>query len=70
VPLLDGVANRFVGRRQAWLDPGADHVCLVLRPLAAERSASDGSSGGWLRLGDAGDIDPGHEAEERQRPED
>ncbi|WP_421119346.1 flavin reductase family protein [Aquihabitans daechungensis] len=64
VPLLDGVANRFVGRRRAWLDPGADHVCLVLQPVLAEHAGS----GDWLRLADASDIDAGHDAEERQRP--
>jgi len=64
VPLLDGVANRFVGRRQAWLDPGSDHVCLVLRPVLAHH----GVAAAWFRLSEASDIEPGHEAEERQRP--
>lgn len=63
VPLLDRVAHRFIGRRHAWLDPGSDHVCLMLRPVAAEH----GARSDWLRLGDADDIEPGHEAEERQR---
>jgi flavin reductase (DIM6/NTAB) family NADH-FMN oxidoreductase RutF len=64
VPLLDRVGNRFVGKRAAWLDPGADHVCLVLRPVSADRSPSPS----WLRLADAADIEAGHGAEERQRP--
>ncbi|WP_426574627.1 flavin reductase family protein [Aquihabitans sp. McL0605] len=65
VPLLDRITNRFVGRRRAWLDPGADHICLVLAPVAADRSGTTG----WLRLADAADIDAGHGAEERQRPD-
>ena len=65
VPLLDRVQNRFVGRRRAWLDPGADHVCLVLAPVLADHA----SSAGWLRTADASDIDAGHDAEERQRPD-
>lgn len=64
VPLLERVPNRFVGRRHAWLDPGADHTCLVLRPVSAERA---GAGAVWLRLADATDIDAGHKAEERQR---
>lgn len=64
VPLLKRVDNRFVGRRHAWLDPGSDHVCLILRPVLADR----GGSSGWLRLADASDIVAGHDAEERQRP--
>ena len=64
VPLLDAVADRFVATRHAWLDPGADHVCLVLRPVLAEHGDADD----WFRLADASAIEPGHEAEERQRP--
>ena len=55
---------RFVATRHAWLDPGADHVCLVLRPVLAEHGDADD----WFRLADASAIEPGHEAEERQRP--
>jgi len=65
VPLLDRVTNRFVGRRRAWLDPGSDHVCLVLAPGVADHSGDVG----WLRLADAAAIDAGHDAEERQRPD-
>lgn len=64
VPLLDRVTNRFVGRRHAWLDPGADHVCLILTPVVADHSGT----AGWLRLADAADINAGHDTEERQRP--
>ena len=64
VPMLDEVANRFVGVRRAWLDPGADHVCLTLSPVRADQ---DGSAT-LLRFGDVADIDAGHEAEDRQQP--
>jgi flavin reductase (DIM6/NTAB) family NADH-FMN oxidoreductase RutF len=67
VPLLDQVPNRFVGRRVAWLDPGGDHCCLVLAPVSVDRSGQ-GGTGPWLRLADLADLEPGHKAEERQRP--
>ena len=63
VPLLDRVADRLVGRRQAWLEAGGDHICLIVAPLLAEH----GGTSDWLRLADASHIDPGHDAEERQR---
>jgi flavin reductase (DIM6/NTAB) family NADH-FMN oxidoreductase RutF len=55
-PLLDDCPDRFTGR---VLDrrPLGDHVGFLLEPVAA------GYEGlGSLRLHDAGDIDPGHEA--------
>ncbi len=63
VPVLSEVENRFVGRRVALLDAGADHVCLMLRPI----DASVGEDG-LLWLGEVADLEAGHTAEERQRP--
>jgi flavin reductase (DIM6/NTAB) family NADH-FMN oxidoreductase RutF len=63
VPVLDRVEDRFVGRRRALLDAGSDHACLVLEPLEAsvgERAL--------LWFGEVADLEPGHAAEERQRP--
>ena len=64
VPLLDACPNRFVGRRTALLDAGTDHVCIVLAPVAADRAGVTAQ----MSLPDVIDIDPGHGAEERQRP--
>ncbi len=64
VPLLDGCANRIVGRRDAWLDSGADHVCLMLGPIDADRA----DSSEWLTFGQVQDLDAGHPADHRQRP--
>jgi flavin reductase (DIM6/NTAB) family NADH-FMN oxidoreductase RutF len=61
VPLLDECPDRFVGRRRAWLDVDADHRCVILEPVLAERS---GSATDLLRLADATDISPGHAATE------
>jgi len=63
VPVLDEVENRFVGRRTALLDVGADHVCVILRPLEASAGTDE-----LLWLGEVTDLEPGHAAEERQRP--
>jgi flavin reductase (DIM6/NTAB) family NADH-FMN oxidoreductase RutF len=67
VPLLDDCPDRFVGERVAWLDPGSDHVCVVLRPVAVHvdpgRAADD-----VLWFSSVSDIEAGHAAEERQRP--
>jgi flavin reductase (DIM6/NTAB) family NADH-FMN oxidoreductase RutF len=63
VPVLDQVENRFIGRRRALLDPGSDHVCLVLSPLEAESGPGD-----LLWFGEVLDLDAGHAAGERQRP--
>jgi flavin reductase (DIM6/NTAB) family NADH-FMN oxidoreductase RutF len=65
VPLLDDCPDRFVGRRAAFLDAGADHVCLMLRPIDAEHR---GAGSGWLRLSQVLDLEPGHPAEDRQEP--
>ena len=65
VPLLDDVPDRFVGRRTGLFDPGTDHVCVVLSPLEVH---ADGSPD-RLWLGEVRDLEPGHDAEERQRPD-
>ena len=62
VPLLDDCPDRFTGRRIALFDFDTDHTCVVLEPQVAARA--DGEAGAWLRLGDASDIDPGHNADE------
>jgi len=64
VPLLEDCPNRIVGRRAAWLDSGADHVCLMLDPI--EASHAGGSN--WLTFREVMDLEAGHAAEERQRP--
>ncbi|MCU1353313.1 MAG: flavin reductase domain protein FMN-binding protein [Acidimicrobiales bacterium] len=61
VPLLDGIDDWIVGRRIALLDVDADHVCVVLAPIAAHRSGATD----WLQLSDVLDLDPGHQATER-----
>jgi flavin reductase (DIM6/NTAB) family NADH-FMN oxidoreductase RutF len=66
VPLLDDCPDRFVARREGLLDVGADHVCLDLAPLAVGHGPSVGEP---LRLHQVEGIDPGHGAEERQRPD-
>jgi flavin reductase (DIM6/NTAB) family NADH-FMN oxidoreductase RutF len=63
VPLLDDCGDRFIGRRVAWVDVGADHVCVVLEPVdAVHQPGTD-----WLGLRDVLDLDAGHEATDRQR---
>ena len=66
VPLLDRIANRFVGRRDSWLDANTDHVCLILDPIDVRKGGDDVSS---FRVSDASDIQAAHQAEERQRPD-
>ena len=61
VPLLDDSASRIVGRRDAWLDSGADHVCLMLEPIDTRHA----KSAGWLTFGQVRDLDAGHPADER-----
>ena len=61
VPLLAGCPDRFVGRRLDWLEMDADHRCVLLEPVLAERS---GAARDVLRLADTTDIDPGHAATE------
>ncbi len=65
VPVLDEVADRFVGRRVAFVDAGTDHVCLVVAPIDARSSAGE-----LLWFGSTDDITPGHDAGERQRGRD
>jgi len=64
VPLLDDCPDRFVGRRSALMDPGADHVCLTLTPVEATHAHHDG----WLTFAQVADLEAGHPAEDRQRP--
>jgi flavin reductase (DIM6/NTAB) family NADH-FMN oxidoreductase RutF len=63
VPVLEQVTGRFVGRRQAFLDAGPDHVCLVLEPIEAEAGRGE-----LLWFGEVAEMEAGHTAEERQRP--
>jgi flavin reductase (DIM6/NTAB) family NADH-FMN oxidoreductase RutF len=55
-PLLDDCPDRFVGR-VVERRPLGDHVGFLLDPVAAQHTGS-----GSLRLGEAVDIEPGHEA--------
>jgi flavin reductase (DIM6/NTAB) family NADH-FMN oxidoreductase RutF len=64
VPVLDEVEDRFVGRRTAFLDAGSDHVCIVLDPVEASVG-----TGEMLWFGEVADLEAGHAAEERQRPD-
>jgi flavin reductase (DIM6/NTAB) family NADH-FMN oxidoreductase RutF len=61
VPLLLACGNRIVGRRLALHDDGSDHVCVVVEPLEAATTGRFEP----LRLSEANQIDPGHEATER-----
>jgi flavin reductase (DIM6/NTAB) family NADH-FMN oxidoreductase RutF len=64
VPVLDALANRLILKRTALLDEGGDHVCI------ATEAVSVASAGVFtpLRLSQAGDLNPGHENEERNSP--
>ncbi len=64
VPMLDDCPERFVGRRNALLDPGADHVCLMLSPIEAAHAGGRD----WLTFAQVADLEAGHPAEDRQRP--
>ncbi len=64
VPLLDDCPDRFIGCRTALLDPGADHVCLILSPVEAYQR----HHGEWLTFAQVADLEAGHPAEDRQRP--
>lgn len=66
VPLLADVPNRMVLRRTDLLETGGDHLCLIGEPVLAECPDSFAP----LRLGDVSDLEPGHDAEERQLPAD
>ena len=61
VPLLEGVGDRFVGRRQAFVEADCDHVCLVLAPIAA--SVGEGE---LMAFADVVGMQAGHGADERQ----
>jgi flavin reductase (DIM6/NTAB) family NADH-FMN oxidoreductase RutF len=69
VPLLEDCPDRFVGERVAWLDPGTDHVCVVLRPVAVDVDP-DRRPQDLLWFSAVADVVAGHAAEERQRPSD
>jgi len=66
VPLLDAVPDRFVGRRTALMDPGADHVCLMLAPIRTDGDPGDAHD--RLAFFQVKDLDAGHPAEDRQQP--
>jgi flavin reductase (DIM6/NTAB) family NADH-FMN oxidoreductase RutF len=63
VPLLEACPDRFVGRVISLTDVGADHLCVVLEPVEAQREAASRARG-WLRLGDVGDLVAGHAPDE------
>jgi flavin reductase (DIM6/NTAB) family NADH-FMN oxidoreductase RutF len=65
VPLLARVGNRLVGAKHTVVDDGSDHVCFILAPVRGEAEASGYRP---LRLSAVRHLEPGHEAEERQRP--
>ena len=58
VPLLDACPGRLVGTRQAFVDTGSDHVCLVL-DVVEVALADNGFTP--LRLSDVVDLVPAHE---------
>ena len=60
VPVLDQIADRFVGRRIALLDPGGDHVCVVLAPVQATSG-----QGPLLGYGEVDDLEAGHPPDDR-----
>jgi len=64
VPLLDDCSNRIVGRRDAWLDTGADHVCVMIDPIGADHA----DPGEWLTFAEVHELEAGHPVEDRQRP--
>jgi flavin reductase (DIM6/NTAB) family NADH-FMN oxidoreductase RutF len=64
VPLLDECTDRIIGQRTAWLDSGADHVCLMLEPIDTTHTGSTD----WLTFGQVRDLVAGHPAGDRQRP--
>ena len=61
VPLLRSCPNRLSLERIALLDDGGDHVCLTTRVTEVHT----GGPFTPLRVSDANDLDPGHEADER-----
>lgn len=64
VPLLDELPNRMVGRRVRVLDADGDHTCVVLEPVAVDLGDESGVE--TLRLSDATDIEPGHDADDQR----
>lgn len=64
VPLLRETHHRLLCRRVSMWDDGGDHVCIVLEPV---ETRSDGPLHP-LTFQQVRHLDPGHEAEERQRP--
>jgi flavin reductase (DIM6/NTAB) family NADH-FMN oxidoreductase RutF len=66
-PLLGGCPNRLVMRRTSVWDDGSDHVCFVGEPVQVEIGRPDLVV---MRVGDADDIEAGHDATSRATPED
>jgi flavin reductase (DIM6/NTAB) family NADH-FMN oxidoreductase RutF len=64
VPLLKQCPNRLAVRRVALLDEGGDHVCVTTEPVAVRT----GGPFKPLWLSHAGDLQPAHGNEERNRP--
>jgi flavin reductase (DIM6/NTAB) family NADH-FMN oxidoreductase RutF len=64
VPVLLDCPNRFIARRIALLDEGADHVCIVTEPIEIH------SSGPFepLRIAQTAHLTPGHDNDERHEP--
>ncbi len=62
VPLLGACPDRLVLRRITTLDvPGADHLCVV---SSVADGAFSSDAAGPLRLSDAANLSPGHEADD------
>jgi flavin reductase (DIM6/NTAB) family NADH-FMN oxidoreductase RutF len=66
VPLLSQCGDRMVLQRTSLWDDGGDHVCLVGTPVHVTADAAAPP----LRLSGATSIEPGHEADERPKPDD
>lgn len=64
VPLLDDLTNRLVGRRVRIFDAGGDHTGVVVEPVAVD--LGDASDPDALRLSDATDVEPGHDADDQR----
>ena len=62
VPLLAACPNRIVLERVSLHDDGGDHVCCVGEPVHAETTGELDP----MRLSMAGDIEPGHDADDTQ----
>lgn len=60
VPMLSALPRQFVGRRIDLIEPAADHACLIAEPIVAQ-CLGDFEP---LRLSDADELQPGHEADE------